>query len=340
MKRIARRQFLQGAASAFAATHGTGIVFPGGASGQTPDASGAIDAHAHMPLRAFGNPLAARFGQVPEPGAPGAKQAAALAEAVGADSFDAIAAFRIEEMDRWGVSRTAVMPIDFAYGRDTDRQWEEAEATAEICRKHSGRFIAFLAIDPRRGAVALDRLERAVGELGVKGVKLHPLAGFKADDRDVCYPFYKKCSELGTPVLGHCRPLGRGDGDDNYSPQRYARVAADFPDLKICLGHAGGPPWRDEVLEIISRHPNAYGDLSSHQTLFDEDRQAFDAYLRKIMDSPGRERMMYGTDWPNQRELGKAFTAAFQPGGASGLTADESRLLLSENAKRFLNPAA
>ena len=132
-----------------------------------------VDAHAHLPLLKFGGPLAPRLAR----GGGLGRGQAALAGAVQAERFDEVARLRISDMDAWGVARTVVMPIDFGFGAEPDMQWEEAEAIAEVCRKYSDRFVPFFACDPRRSD-ALDRLERGVRDLGMKGVKMHPLAGF------------------------------------------------------------------------------------------------------------------------------------------------------------------
>src|SRR5262245_13799116 len=45
---------------------------------------------------------------------------------------------------------------------------------AEVARKYSGQFIGFASVDPWKGAIAIRELERAVKELGLRGLKLHP----------------------------------------------------------------------------------------------------------------------------------------------------------------------
>ncbi|MCH8332330.1 amidohydrolase [Candidatus Sumerlaeota bacterium] len=343
MKKTTRREFMKRTGSAMAA--GAALHWPMTSGiAQVASSSGApgrgiLDVHAHMPLSRFSNPLAGRYSRQPGADNPDAAELRALAEAVRSSSFDLIAEFRIREMDRWGVAQTVIMPIDFGPRGDEDLYWEEVEAVAAVARNHPGRFIPFFACDPRRGDQALEDLDRAAKELGIRGVKIHPLAGFAPDDPEVCYPLYEKCIELQLPVLGHCRPLGRGPGDELYNPQRYGRVAEDFPELKLCLGHFGGPPWREQALEVVAKYPNAYGDLSSYQSFFEEEPEAFFAFLRKVMDSPAAARVMYGTDWPNGREVGEQWIAALRKGGAAGrrvLQPEEVELILSGNARRFL----
>jgi hypothetical protein len=243
-------------------------------------------------------------------------------------------------MDRTAVAMSVVMPIDFG-AADADQHWAETEAVVEACRKHPDRLIPFLGLDPRRPN-ALDVLQRAVADLGMKGVKIHPLAGFAIDDRDAAYAFYRKCAELNVPVLGHCRPLGNPQRDDLARPERYGKVAADFPDLRLALGHLGGGPWAEDAIRVVEQHPNAYGDLSTWQSFVELEPDQAARLLRRAMDGPARERVVFGTDWPTQRDRDEAFQAALRQGLPHGpddkpaLSPEEVRLILYENPKRFL----
>ena len=64
-----------------------------------------------------------------------------------------------------------------------------------------------------KGDAAVAELERAVRELGLRGLKLHPTAqGFRPDDRAV-YPIYETAAALGIPVTRphrHDRVSARG----------------------------------------------------------------------------------------------------------------------------------
>ena len=47
------------------------------------------------------------------------------------------------------------------------------ELVAQACRDHPEAFVGFGSVDPLKGKVAIDELER-IEQLGLKGVKLHP----------------------------------------------------------------------------------------------------------------------------------------------------------------------
>jgi len=330
-----RRDFLRGSGATAAAIAGAGPAAP-----QPVEPPEVIDAHAHLPLARFGGPLAGRFSQPPTGDGPETEFARRLAEGLSAPDLEPIARLRLSELDRLGVSRSVLMPIDFGPPAEgEDRHWEETEAIAAVARRWPERFIAFIGLDPRRGPEGLARVERAARTLGVRGVKLHPLAGFFPDDRPTCYPLYDLCVELDLAVTGHCRPLGLGPRDEASRPERYARVAADFPRLRLCLGHCGGAPWREAALGVLEAHPNAYGDLSTHQRFHAEAPATFGDFLRRALNGPARERVMYGTDWPTVRELDARWIQALRGEGTAGeppLAEADRRALLSANACRFL----
>ena len=75
-------------------------------------------------------------------------------------------------MDRAGIDRAVVFPFN------------EAEPGLSFARcnnyiaaetgRHPDRLTGFCRLDPNAGHAAVEELERCVGELGLKGVKLHP----------------------------------------------------------------------------------------------------------------------------------------------------------------------
>jgi predicted TIM-barrel fold metal-dependent hydrolase len=100
------------------------------------------------------------------------------------------------------------------------------------------------------------------------------------------------------------------------------RVAIDFPELRL-IGIHIGIPWTDEMISMCWKHENVY--------------TAGDAYAPKYWppqfvhyaNSFGREKVMFGTDWPvidPERAVAEV--------QALDLRADSLRLLMRENALR------
>ncbi len=83
---------------------------------------------------------------------------------------------------------------------------------AELVKDHPEQFIGFATVDPWKDRWAVNELERAVNDLGLRGLKLHPIhqAFFPGETR--FYPLYEKCAELGVPLLLHSGFAAAGVG--------------------------------------------------------------------------------------------------------------------------------
>ena len=142
------------------------------------------------------------------------------------------------------------------------------ELVAGYAREHPDVFVGFGSVDPNKGVVAIQELDR-FPELGLKGVKLHPsLQAFDPDDERF-WPLYARCQDLGLIALFHTGTSGIGAGEpggqgirlDHARPIRLDAVAADFPRLQIVAAHFGYP-WHLEMLAIALHKTNVHIDIS------------------------------------------------------------------------------
>jgi predicted TIM-barrel fold metal-dependent hydrolase len=173
------------------------------------------------------------------------------------------------------------------------------DEVAEIVRRYPGQFIGFASVDPWKGKRAVEEMERAVTELGLKGTKFHPgLQGFYPNDTRF-YPLYEKISALGVPALFHTgtnalgagTPGGMGVRLDHTRPIYLDHVAADFPNLTIIGAHPAWP-WHEEMLAIIGHKANVFMDLSGWSP----------KYIPKMIMDEARtrlqDRILFGSDYP------------------------------------------
>ena len=77
------------------------------------------------------------------------------------------------------------------------------EYTADIVKRYPDRFMGFASVDPHKGKAAVLEMERSVKELGLRGLKLHPISQAFFPNDISFYPLWEKCAELGVPVLFH-----------------------------------------------------------------------------------------------------------------------------------------
>src|SRR3990172_12379171 len=81
---------------------------------------------------------------------------------------------------------------------------------AEVARKYADQFIGFASVDPLKGQAAVRELERAVQQLDLRGLKLHPTTqAFFFNDQKF-YALWEDCAGLEIPVLFHSVQTGVG----------------------------------------------------------------------------------------------------------------------------------
>jgi uncharacterized protein len=68
-------------------------------------------------------------------------------------------------------------------------------------------------------------------------------------------------------------------------------VAIEFPELKIIGGHIGYP-WTVEMIAVATKHQNVYIDTSAYIA------KRYPAELVAYMKKNGREKVMFGTNYP------------------------------------------
>jgi predicted TIM-barrel fold metal-dependent hydrolase len=207
------------------------------------------------------------------------------------------------------------------------------DEVAEIVRRYPDRFIGFASVDPWKGKRAIEEIQRAVTELGLKGAKFHPsLQAFYPNDGRF-YPLYEKICELGVPALFHTGTSGIGAGVpggmgirlDYARPIHLDQVAADFPQLTIIGAHPAWP-WHEEMLAIIGHKSNVFMDLSGWSP----------KYLPKVILDEARkrlaDRMLFGSDYPFIQP--RRWLADFD--ALEGFSPDVRQKILYDNAARIL----
>lgn len=210
---------------------------------------------------------------------------------------------------------------------DTVKRWNDACARA--VSDHPMRFAGFACTLPLGGDPALDELERAVRDLGMKGVHIcaRPEGQF-LDSRDL-WPFYEKVSELGVPIDVHVEtnPTGYDALQAPWALQYviarelditnalfrlcFGGVLEAFPDLKLIVNHFGG------AVASLKDRMDLYVKLCGDAFYRDEPlirrdwNESFDklyfnmagrgrgiATVKCALTCISPKKMMFGTDWP------------------------------------------
>ena len=202
----------------------------------------------------------------------------------------------LEEYAECGVERLVL----FAWDAETasHRPRVSNEFVAQIADKFPNRIIGFASVDPHKQTAVRD-LERAVDDLKLRGLKLHPQAqAFQPNDR-AYYQIYAKCVELHIPITFHTGSTYWGAGLKGggglklrlSNPMLIDDVAADFPELNLIMAHPGWP-WQDEQLAIAMHKENVFIDLSGWSPKY------FQPLLVTYMAKMIPHKFLFGTDYP------------------------------------------
>lgn len=249
----------------------------------------------------------------------------------------------IAEMDEAGIDKTVIVPLDLGIELGEARVPVERvnEIYAEVSSRYPDRIISFVGVDPRRKN-AVELLERGVRQWGMKGLKLDPAAGFYPNE-EICYPLYRKASELGVPVLFHTGATIPPFRNKYTQPIHLDDVSLDFPDLTIIAAHMGFGWWQ-ELASMMAKRTNLITDISGWQQNAIRHFPTFVKTLREMMHLVGADNMLFGTDGPSFRLYNlpnKEWVRAIRhlsreaPEGAV-FAESEIELLMGKSAQRHL----
>ena len=215
--------------------------------------------------------------------------------------IDANADNVIAEMDAAGVDVSVTFAVDYGLllGEAPIHIFDQNKLYADIAKRHAGRMIPFMAIDPRRQG-GLKHCEQAYREWGMKGFKLHAGVGYMPDD-PVCNWVYEKAAEWDIPIM--CHTGGAPSAPlhwENSRPAYFASAAARYPETVFILAHAGDIGWWQEAMQAAAWLPNVYLDLSLWQKPFRKmPYREFVAWLRHLTDMVGADKLMFASDAPH-----------------------------------------
>jgi len=218
----------------------------------------------------------------------------------------------VRRLDEAGIEKGVVMTIVDA----PEVNPHALELIADAVAAFPGRLEAFARIHPWYGDEAVALLERAIVELGFKGLKLHPVTTIAHPAEDDTLRLIRAAAAHRAPTLFHC-------GDEPLTtPLAIARAAEACAEATIVLGHMGGYFHVDEAIAVAERHPNLLLETSA---------MPYPAKIREAVERVGAERVLYASDGPAcspRIEVEKVRLAGLDPAA--------ERLVLGENAARLL----
>ena len=269
---------------------------------------------------------------------------------------------RVAEMDEIGVeihalSLTAPM-LDFADGEDAlalAAAFNDGCAAAHA--RYPDRLLGLAALPWHEPALAVRELERAAALPGIRGVYSMTRVRDAELGDDACLPVLEAIDGLGLPLFLHPVRV--------VEPQRLARyylnnllgnpmesgiaaahlifsgVLDRFPDLEICLPHAGGVfPYvvgrlqhGHEVRPEMAHRDRDAGPMAYIRRFHYDTVSHSEKALAYLIDLVGADRVMLGSDYCFDMGYERPVEVVTGHGGIDG---DAREMILSGNAKRLL----
>ena len=155
------------------------------------------------------------------------------------------------------------------------------------CAKADSSFIPFGSFHPDMGeAEAVAEIER-IAKAGAYGIKIHSDFQHLYIDEPKMMPMYRKCAELGLPVLFHV-----GDVNTDYStPKRMHNLCMALPELKVIAAHLGGySVWQEARDYLLGSE--VYMDCSESVPYISEEE------TYGLIMSYGIDKVLFGSDFP------------------------------------------
>jgi len=196
--------------------------------------------------------------------------------------------------------RLRMMAVIFDVDQETRTGLKISNAeTAGWVRKYPDTFIGFGSVDPWKGKVAVDEVQRCA-DMGLRGMKFQQATQAFAPNNSRFFAIYEACVRLNLPVIFHGgttaihagTPGGGGVLLEYCRPIPYIdEVAARFPQLRIILAHPAWP-WHDDQLAVVRHKGNVYMDLSGWAPKY------FPESIIQNVNTLVQDKAFFGSDFP------------------------------------------
>ncbi len=245
---------------------------------------------------------------------------------------------RIELMDKFGIDVEILsLSAPNVYFEDDPLSLELAQRTnefvAELSRKYPDRFVGMASVPMLNMNDAMTELHRAINQLDLKGVVIGSNINGKRPDAPEFEPLFAEIERMGQPIFIHPMSPVNGAQSEDYKLTAllhlpfetticvtrliFAGLFERHPNLSMILPHLGGTlPFLftridlgfksyKECREKTSRLPSEYLREFYYETAVSFGRPT----LLCTADLVGMEHIMFGTDYPFQRQVGDTITA-------------------------------
>jgi len=266
---------------------------------------------------------------------------------------------QFEDLDRLGHDMSVISSIgplsvhfsDFSpeEGASAARFWNEQMAWAQ--RKYAGRFWGTAAIPMVDTRIAIETMERAIGDMGLVGVNIPGMvAGDPRIDAPRLEPFYARAAKLGVPIFMHPTDGYFPEKMEGYDGALYASlgrvvdvststyrlvlsgIMERYPDLKVYVSHTGGAlPYQSGRMDKNSTRANLPQKPSTYlKRMWTDTTSPHVLGVKTAIEYYGLDNVMYGSDYPCWEPA-----EAIEIVEGLGLSAADAEKIFFGNAMRF-----
>lgn len=200
----------------------------------------------------------------------------------------------LRRMDSLRIEKTVVWNI----GLSTEECRRNNDFVASVRDAHPDRFIAFATVWPHEGEAAVAEVDRAIGELGMAGIKIHPVVmDIDLDDPRVL-AVVERTAELGVSFVSHLNsarlrdlptasssvsdPSDERVRSDRADARRLESVVGVFDSPRCQSAHMGGV-----TSEVVKASNITFQTAGGHQGVIEW-------AVREL----GAHRIVFGSDFP------------------------------------------
>jgi aminocarboxymuconate-semialdehyde decarboxylase len=225
---------------------------------------------------------------------------------------------QIQDMDRVGIDLAVQSSI---LGWDTTLENCQLinESSARAQKNYPGRFVGLAHIPPLDGTAALKELERAISELGLKGVTIPSQVNGLSLDAGEFTPFYDLTNRLGVPIFVHpaLAPKGYSLLQDYQLPVILTRefdlavavtrliaggIVERYPELHFVFAHFGGglAGYKERIARSSYRFklPRLFEEYFERLYFDMAGFEGSPIALRCALEGIRPDRMVFATDYP------------------------------------------
>jgi len=233
----------------------------------------------------------------------------------------------VNDMENAGIAK-AIVHAEYEHGDFAD------ELNLAVAQFVSSQPLLFWGVGTVSLAEAqpmrIVRQAETIKQSGLIGINIQPaFFGLAIDDARL-FPLFSTASDLGLVVSIHTGiNYTRHKPMDLERPEMLDRVACNFPDLRLVACHAAWP-WVDTLCAVMRRHRNVYADFGGLAPRYIGENGTGWATLRRLMDGPLSEQILFATDWPVF-----PMDRAVREWEAIGLKPETLRNLMEKNSSRL-----